>query len=323
MSNYSGLERRYRRLLAWYPSAHRSSHGDEMIGVLLASAGDGQRRPHLADAVNLIGGGLRIRLRSMLGWRAGQATRDALAVFSVCVPAIWLISVVVLYSTLTVARFGRGTPAAALLFVIGYPAIEALFLAVPLWLGWRGRPKVGAAVAMLPAALFALVPLRAPGSVGSGIFACYSLLFAAEAAALVASPGPRRGAELMIKRTWAATASAGFLIGLWEVLNTFDYERAISRVAGLRISLALVIVVAVATGFLLTLRRPVAVRLLALFAVPAWLGGIGYLSALTGTVSEFSLFVLYLPALTLAGVTTVVGLVPRRWRRPGAQPTGS
>ncbi|MGW4400070.1 hypothetical protein ACWEHA_32680 [Amycolatopsis nivea] len=35
----SDLERRYRRLLALYPRAHRAAHGEEMLGVLLDGAG--------------------------------------------------------------------------------------------------------------------------------------------------------------------------------------------------------------------------------------------------------------------------------------------
>jgi hypothetical protein len=38
MTDISALERRYRRLLAVYPPAHRRVHGEEMVGVLLASA---------------------------------------------------------------------------------------------------------------------------------------------------------------------------------------------------------------------------------------------------------------------------------------------
>ena len=48
MSEMSRLERRYRRLLAWYPARHRRTYGEEMIGVLLASAPDGQQHPRLA-----------------------------------------------------------------------------------------------------------------------------------------------------------------------------------------------------------------------------------------------------------------------------------
>jgi hypothetical protein len=43
----AGLERGYRRLLACYPARFRSEHGEELVGVLMAGARDGQRRPGL------------------------------------------------------------------------------------------------------------------------------------------------------------------------------------------------------------------------------------------------------------------------------------
>lgn len=61
------LERRYRRLLAVYPWEHRRAYEEEMLAVLLADARPGQRRPTAADAVNLIGAGLRARLRVSAG----------------------------------------------------------------------------------------------------------------------------------------------------------------------------------------------------------------------------------------------------------------
>ncbi|MGC4783260.1 hypothetical protein ACLQ3A_16580 [Micromonospora zamorensis] len=57
------LERRYRRLLAVYPWEHRRVYEDEMLAVLLAGARPGQRRPGAADVRNLVGAGLRARLR--------------------------------------------------------------------------------------------------------------------------------------------------------------------------------------------------------------------------------------------------------------------
>ena len=59
MTGEAALERRYRRLLAWYPAQHRRTYGEEMVGVLLAAAPDGSSRPGSADAANLIRGGLR------------------------------------------------------------------------------------------------------------------------------------------------------------------------------------------------------------------------------------------------------------------------
>ena len=49
----AALERRYRRLLAWFPAKHRRVYGEEMIGVLLASAPDGQDRPAAGEITNL------------------------------------------------------------------------------------------------------------------------------------------------------------------------------------------------------------------------------------------------------------------------------
>jgi hypothetical protein len=37
MNDSLALERRYRRLLVWFPAEHRREYGEEMIGVLLAS----------------------------------------------------------------------------------------------------------------------------------------------------------------------------------------------------------------------------------------------------------------------------------------------
>ncbi|MFI1193947.1 hypothetical protein ACH4T9_11910 [Micromonospora sp. NPDC020750] len=57
------LERRYRRLLWAYPSAYRRDRGAELVGTYLDLASEGRRRPSLADAADLVGGGLRERLR--------------------------------------------------------------------------------------------------------------------------------------------------------------------------------------------------------------------------------------------------------------------
>ena len=45
MSDATQLERGYRRLLAFYPTAFRREHEQEMLAVLLAGAAEGQRRP--------------------------------------------------------------------------------------------------------------------------------------------------------------------------------------------------------------------------------------------------------------------------------------
>ena len=56
------LERRYARLLALFPAAHRREYEDEMLGVLMASAGPQQRFPGLRETANLIGCAVWMRL---------------------------------------------------------------------------------------------------------------------------------------------------------------------------------------------------------------------------------------------------------------------
>jgi hypothetical protein len=54
MSDGTPLERRYRRLLACYPRTFRREHEQEILGVLMAGASDGQQRPRLAETADLI-----------------------------------------------------------------------------------------------------------------------------------------------------------------------------------------------------------------------------------------------------------------------------
>jgi hypothetical protein len=54
MSDSVDLERRYRRLLAGYPRAFRREHEQEILSVLMAGADEGQQRPRLGEAANLI-----------------------------------------------------------------------------------------------------------------------------------------------------------------------------------------------------------------------------------------------------------------------------
>jgi len=58
----TGLERRYRRLLAWYPRAYRRENEQEILGVLMASAREGQRRPGPAASADLVTSALWMRL---------------------------------------------------------------------------------------------------------------------------------------------------------------------------------------------------------------------------------------------------------------------
>jgi hypothetical protein len=62
VTDQAKLERRYRRLLAWYPRSFRRENGEEILAVLMACAADGQRRPGLAERADLMRSGLWMRL---------------------------------------------------------------------------------------------------------------------------------------------------------------------------------------------------------------------------------------------------------------------
>jgi hypothetical protein len=61
------LEQRYRRLLRLYPREFRARRTDEMIGVLMASAADGQSSPARGDVSDIVRGSLLERLRGPRG----------------------------------------------------------------------------------------------------------------------------------------------------------------------------------------------------------------------------------------------------------------
>jgi hypothetical protein len=63
MTGQTELERRYRRLLSCYPRSFLREHEEELVSVLMAGACQGQRRPGLAEAADLIKNAAWMRLR--------------------------------------------------------------------------------------------------------------------------------------------------------------------------------------------------------------------------------------------------------------------
>ncbi|MFC5291243.1 hypothetical protein ACFPM7_29695 [Actinokineospora guangxiensis] len=74
----SELERRFRRLLGLYPREHRERHGEEMLDVLLADAGD-RTTPGWRATADLLWGAVRLHVRRLLA-------ADVLAVVSLLGP---------------------------------------------------------------------------------------------------------------------------------------------------------------------------------------------------------------------------------------------
>jgi hypothetical protein len=63
MTDSADLERRYRRLLAFYPRAFRREREQEILSVLMAGARAGQRWPRLAEGTDLVRHAIPMRLR--------------------------------------------------------------------------------------------------------------------------------------------------------------------------------------------------------------------------------------------------------------------
>jgi hypothetical protein len=278
MSDMAALERRYRRLLAWYPTAHRGTYGEEMIGVLLASTPTDKDRPSKADALDLIGGGLRTRLRQLRNGDGNPAWRDALAVFSVVAPIVLLGWLTAGYAASLAEQIGLPRHSFRLQFVsrvdgtlltaLIATAVAVIALAICPALVRRRRVPAATVVAAIAAAaaVVGLVQVyRFFGSSDSEMTLYLSLIAAMEVLALVASPGPARGWQLLSGRgvvvlavisvvVIAGSAASGTSYQSWNFVNT------IGDLSG----------VVTMLGVALTQRWPVGSRLMALWAIPGY-----------------------------------------------------
>jgi hypothetical protein len=204
------LERGYRRLLAWYPAGHRRVHEEEMLGVLLAAARPGQRRPRLTEAANLIWGALRIRFRPAPAGTRLAVWRDALATFSVALPLFMLATVstrlaVWLLSPPAVAEFSLTAISRTLL-------LQGQLVLVVLVLLRLRRPAALLALGM--AVFFAGLVIHTGFATSWALFGV--LLTLLEAAALAASPGPRRGLQILAGWRVLLPAVAGIAAGVLQ-----------------------------------------------------------------------------------------------------------
>lgn len=75
----SALESHYRRLLALLPWEHRRRYEEEMLGVLLDGAAEGQRRPRPAEVADLVATAVRLRLRGTARGLGDRRWADAFA----------------------------------------------------------------------------------------------------------------------------------------------------------------------------------------------------------------------------------------------------
>jgi hypothetical protein len=215
-----GLERGYRLLLACYPAAYRRVHEEEMLAVLMTAAPHGSRRPEIGEAADLIWGALRVRCQpSRNGAEPGW--RDALAVVSVLLPLIVFIT--------TAVQVAGALP------VVVHIAPNTSGNLFPLWLlnQFTGplallalavlrlqRVATRATVAVLIGlAYLALLSYWAGGPDPGGIsmFAggpYIMLALGLQMAAVTASPGLRRGLQLVTWKHVALTVIAAVAVAI-------------------------------------------------------------------------------------------------------------
>jgi hypothetical protein len=298
------MEKFYRRLLALYPKDHRREHAEEMVGVLLAAAGDAQVRgpkllasalrfgQHTADSADLVAGALRIRGRmaqtrirrtAWFCWTVrDQRWSDALAVVSVVAPLLLLVAALAeIHIPQAAASSVTGHPhwqltaalgLADLPLAVGAPVVAALTF---------GRLRRTAGLAALAAAIGQVVSgvLRsAPAFTryASPAVAFTVLLACTAAAALLLSPGPDRGLALLTPRGTGLVAAGALILGGFSVGGTmwfgaasppsFGFTGFGGEVAGLPGDLLIASVLVTVAGA--CLRAPVSRRVLALLAIP-------------------------------------------------------
>ena len=249
MTTAHGLEGAYRWLMRWYPSSYRERHGEEILGVLMAAAQPGQRRPGARESVDLLWSALKIRIRMTLRGADSQAWQGAFTLVGVLLPLLMVLLKLTefLYRG---AQYGFGTPADLLIGAYGEPGsyarsfqlnpysvaltgnvtdaltagpLPALILAVLVCLGWRRAAAVFAAfvpLAFLGIALTNGYTLLAGPRPDVTLYA-YGL----EALILLAAPGTARGWRAL---RWqpsallaAATVAAGVAMngGLWPLFH--------------------------------------------------------------------------------------------------------
>jgi hypothetical protein len=181
MTDQTNLERRYRRLLVWFPRAFRRENGQEILAVLMASAPDGQRRPGLAACADLIRSGLWMRLRPSVP-RSAPTVRTAVRLMyaGAVVTTLSLISAVISLayvgrSAATLRLAGR-TQSLPVAITVGI-AVGLAMVALWLWMA-RANSQGRNWARILSTVLFSLATLHLFGNKGdvSVVFAVLTWL---------------------------------------------------------------------------------------------------------------------------------------------------
>ena len=334
MTDSPDLERGYRRLLACYPRAFRREHADEVLAVLMASTPEGQKRPRLAESADVLWSALKMRLRGPGPASESRPWVDALALFSLVAP-LFLLLVDILAVALPY-RFRLGPQTRFYPLAFGrHPEIGGLRLLsqhiFPLTVGAEVVVAVLVLLGLRWAALAALAATAvywvAAGQSMPWIPYPLQLLttgvFIVVAAALIASPGPRRGRQLVNWRLGAVlvVAAAAVQVSTFQYdTMTFPARLLVPRPSVATVYLAVSAVLAVAAVALAVvwkLNRYFLLLLAAMFwpyAIQLAFVSTGGSTDLLGNPTPLHLVALYLPPLLLACGVLLSAAAPLRSR---------
>jgi len=234
-------ERGYRRLLFFYPARYRRVHEEEILAVLMTAAPPGKRRPGIAEAADLIWGALRVRFQPQR-LDGEPAWRDALAVLSVVLPVIMLVIFMV-----QEAQISPSAP----LWVLEQIAMPLALVGLVL-LRLRRLAILAAAVATLLWVAF----LSGDSTYIWATAQAYLFVpLGLEIVALAASPGPRRGLQILTWKHGALVVVATLVVALASYPLTFIVIAMIAMAMALVSSLGrwlLALLVIAAWPFLLS-----------------------------------------------------------------------
>ena len=259
MTATGGLEDAYRRLLRRYsPPMYRRRHEEEILGVLMAAAQPGQRRPGARESADLVWSALKIRIRIVTRSAGSEPWAAALALTGVLLPLLMVLLKLTEFLDRG-GQYGFGSPADILIGAYGEPGSYARSFQLNTYhVALAGNVTQALTAGPLPvlilatlaltrwrrtAALFAaFIPLA---YLGIALTNGYTILagprgdmelyaFGLEALILLAAPAAPRGWRALRWRPSAllatATAAAGIGMngGFWPLLHSRPDTGAIS-----------------------------------------------------------------------------------------------
>ena len=239
MTESPALERRYRRLLAWYPQRFRREQEDEMLAVLMAGAAKGQRRPGLRESADVLRSALGMRLSRALQARAGEPALDRCAGLvqrggagfrgdgrsprgsPAVPPALGGRSPFLFHRPGPVTQIGGLSLLNAPFFdiALGLQVIVAAFAL----LGRRRLTLIAMASSVVYWIVYWVVFRYGISAVPDAPQLLTASAYILGATAMLASPGPPRGRHLVNWRHWAVLLPAA---GLVQVLTLASYARS-------------------------------------------------------------------------------------------------